>query len=242
MSPRISLAGATGVIGRRLVPLLLDAGYAVTGTTRAPEKAEALKALGVQPVVVDVFDARALAEAVTRARPDVVIHQLTDLPPGLDPARMAEATVRNARIRTEGTRNLAAAAVAAGARRMIAQSIAWAYAPGREPHVEDDALDLASAEPRATSIREIVALEDATLKTPPLEGVVLRYGQLYGPGTGFDRPYGSAPLHVDAAALAACLSVDTTTPGLYNIAEPNDAVTTDKARRNLNWDPGFRLG
>jgi len=226
---------------RRLVPLLLDAGYTVAGTTRSPEKAAALEARGVEPVAVDVFDARALAQAVAGARPEVVIHQLTDLPPGLDPALMAEATVRNARVRTVGTRNLAAAAVGAGARRLIAQSIAWAYAPGGEPHAEEDPLDLAAGEPRATSIRGIVALESAVLNTPPLEGIVLRYGQLYGPGTGSDRPSGSAPLHVDAAALAACLSVATAQPGTYNIAEANGSVATDKARRDLRWDPSFRL-
>src|SRR5262249_31205407 len=101
---KIFLAGAGGAIGKRLVPLLLDAGHQVVGTTRSTTKADALRAAGVEPVVVDVFDAPALSRAVSAARPDIVVHQLTDLPPGLDPARMVEGTCRNARMRREGTR------------------------------------------------------------------------------------------------------------------------------------------
>src|SRR5215469_17589340 len=108
---RIFLAGATGMIGKRLVPLLLHAGHYVIGTTRSPAKSEALRAAGVDPVVVDVFDAAALAHAVSAGRAEIVIHQLTDLPPGLDPSRMAEGTRRNARMRAEGTENLVAAAL-----------------------------------------------------------------------------------------------------------------------------------
>jgi len=106
MTPRLFLAGAGGAIGRRLAPLLLADGWSVTGTTRSPEKAPMLAGMGVEPVVVDVFDADRLRDAAVRARPSVVVHQLTDLPPGLDPARMEEARVRNLRIRDEGTRNL----------------------------------------------------------------------------------------------------------------------------------------
>ena len=137
MGHRIFLAGASGAIGQRLIPQLLAAGHQVTGTTRNADKAAILRALGVGPVVVDVFDAEALSRAMLAAKPDIVVHQLTDLPPGLDPSRMGEAVVRNARIRDEGTRNLVAAAVASGVRRMVAQSIAWAYAPGPEPHGEE---------------------------------------------------------------------------------------------------------
>src|SRR5215475_10251430 len=124
---KIFLAGAAGAIGSRLVPLLIRAGHEVTGTTRSAAKAEKLRELGAQPVLVDVFDLAALRDAVAAAHPEILIHQLTDLPRGLDPAQMGAAVARNARIRTEGTRNLVAAAVAAGARRFIAQSIAWAY-------------------------------------------------------------------------------------------------------------------
>jgi nucleoside-diphosphate-sugar epimerase len=241
MSHRIFLAGATGAIGQRLVPLLRAAGHDVAGTTRGDAKAAALRALGAEPVVVDAFDADALKRAVTAFRPDIVIHQLTDLPPGLDPAKMADALVRNARIRDEGTRNLVQAALAAGARRMIAQSIAWIYAPGTTPHHESDALKVEADGSYNVSIAGVVALETQTLHSPPLDGIVLRYGQLYGPGTGRDAPEGTAPLHVDAAAHAALLAIEHGEPGIYNIAEPNDLIATDKARRNLGFDARFRL-
>src|ERR1051326_6509754 len=108
MTKHLFLAGASGVIGRHLIPLLLRDGWSITGTTRPPDKVKELEALGIEPAVVDVFDAAALSEAVLRARPTVVVHQLTDLPPALDPARMGEARARNARIREEGTGNLIA--------------------------------------------------------------------------------------------------------------------------------------
>jgi nucleoside-diphosphate-sugar epimerase len=237
---RIFLAGASGVIGRRLVPLLLAAGHAVTGTTRSGEKARELKVGGVDPVVVDVFDAAALRDAAVVARPDVVIHQLTDLPDVLDPKQMSDWLVRNARLRVEGTANLVGAAQAAGARRLIAQSIAFAYADGREPHDEDD--PLVSAEPSApgaTTARGVLALEDAVLHAPGIDGIVLRYGRLYGPGT-WNTPNARAPLHVDAAAHAALLAVTRGSPGAYNIAEDDGAVAIDRARKELGFDPAFR--
>ena len=241
MGRRIFLAGASGAIGQRLARLLIEAGHRVTGTTRSRRKADRLSALGVEPVVVDVFDAEALRLAVSSAHPEIVIHQLTDLPDGLDPALMEKAVFANARIREEGTRNLVEAAIAAGASRLIAQSIAWIYAPGPEPHHEGDPLDRNAEGSRAVSIGGVIALEDRTLNSPPLEGVVLRYGQLYGPGTGFDAPKGASPVHVDAAAHAALLAMDRCPPGIFNIAEPNPHVATDKAREVLGWDPRFRL-
>jgi nucleoside-diphosphate-sugar epimerase len=237
----IFLAGASGAIGRRLVPLLRAAGHRVFGTTRDPAKAEALRRLGAEPVVVDVFDARALSDAVAAARPEVVIHQLTDLPPGLDPARMAEAGPRNARIRSEGTRNLVVAAREAGVRRLIAQSIAWVYAPGTPPYAEDHPLDRSPDNPRRVSIDGVVALEAQVLHTPPLEGIVLRYGQFYGPGTGADAPPAPGSVHVDAAAQAALLAVDRGRPGLCHGAEPGGPALVEKAVRELGWDPAFRL-
>jgi nucleoside-diphosphate-sugar epimerase len=236
MTPRLFLAGAGGAIGRRLAPLLLADGWSVTGTTRSPEKAPMLAGMGVEPVVVDVFDADRLRDAAVRARPSVVVHQLTDLPPGLDPARMEEARVRNLRIRDEGTRNLIAAALAAGARRLVAQSVAFAYAPGPTPHGEDDPLDVGAAGGPGISARGVASLERQLLDAP-LEGLVLRYGRLYGPGTGFDRPTGPGPLHVDDAAEAARLAVTGGTPGIYNIAEADGAVAIARAERLLGWRP-----
>jgi nucleoside-diphosphate-sugar epimerase len=242
MIHRVFLAGAGGAIGRRLTPLLVAAGHPVVGTTRSIEKADAIRALGAEAVVVDVFDAAALARAVAVAAPDIVIHQLTDLPRGLDPSKMDEAVQRNARIRTEGTRHLVDAAVAAGVRRLIAQSIAWAYAPGAEPYDENAPLDLAAEGRRAVSVGGVVALERTVLGAP-LEGIVLRYGQLYGPGTGADVRDGASPVHVDDAARAALLALDHGGPGVYNIAERGGAVDVGKADRDLGWraeprDPG----
>ena len=125
LGPRVWLAGATGAIGKRLVPLLVQHASTVFGTTRSAARAAALRRQGVEPVVVDVFDAAALTRAMIDAGPDVVIHQLTDLAFIHDPGRREEALTRNARLRAEGTRNLVAAAREAEARRLIAQSIAW---------------------------------------------------------------------------------------------------------------------
>ncbi|UVK50818.1 NAD(P)-dependent oxidoreductase [Mesorhizobium sp. AR02] len=240
MGHRIFLAGASGAIGQRLIPQFLAAGHQVTGTTRNANKAATLRALGVEPAVVDVFDAEALSRVMLAAKPDIVVHQLTDLPPGLDPSRMGEAIVRNARIRDEGTRNLVAAAVASGVRRMVAQSIAWAYAPGPEPHAEADPLDGGASGNRGISVGGVIALEKAVLNAP-FEGVVLRYGQLYGPGTGTDAAAGASPVHVDAAAYAALLALDKGAPGIFNVAEPNQAVSTQRAVEELGWRADFRL-
>ncbi len=236
---RIFLAGASGVIGRRLTPLLIAAGHAVTGTTRSRDKAEELEACGVTAAVVDVFDAGALREAVVRASPDVLIHQLTDLPDVLDPARLAEVLRRNSRLRIEGTANLVAAA--GGVRRLIAQSIAFAYASGPEPHAEQDPIASGEgSEPVAITARGVRALEAAVLDARDIDGIVLRYGRLYGPGT-WNTPNARAPLHVDAAAQAALLAVTRGAPGIYNIAEDDGAVTIEKARGDLGFDPAFRL-
>ncbi|MGX7874790.1 NAD-dependent epimerase/dehydratase family protein [Mesorhizobium sp. ORM6] len=240
MAYRIFLAGASGAIGRRLIPQLLAAGHHVTGTTRNTDKAATLRTLGVESAVLDVFDAEALSRAMLAAKPDIVIHQLTDLPPGLDPSRMGEAVVRNARIRDEGTRNLVAAAIASGVRRMVAQSIAWAYASGPEPHGEADPLDGTAGGSRGISVGGVIALEKAVLSAP-LAGIVLRYGQLHGPGTGADTPAGSSPVHVDAAAYAALLAIDKGAPGIFNVAEPNPVVSTQKAIDELGWRADFRL-
>src|SRR5262245_19537457 len=134
----IFVAGATGVIGRPLVTLLVRAAHTVTGSTRSAGKAADISALGAMPAIVDAFDAAALMQAVAAARPQVVIHQLTDLPDSSDPAGMAASRARNSRLRIEGTANLVAAAKAAGAKRLIAQSIAFLYAPGPTPHRATD--------------------------------------------------------------------------------------------------------
>jgi len=169
---RIFIAGASGVIGVRLVPLLVADGHAAAGMTRSPDKAGQLRDLGADPVICDVFDRDALIRAVAAFRPDVVFHQLTDLPDRED--EIAAYGDRNSRIRTEGTRNLIAAA---GTARVIAQSISWEL-----------------PENRATTAEH----ERAVLQAG---GVVIRYGQLYGPGTYFEAGPPEPPrIHVDDAA------------------------------------------
>jgi nucleoside-diphosphate-sugar epimerase len=233
------LAGVSGVIGRRLAPLLAAEGWRVVGMTRSREKAAGLRALGIEAVIVDVFDALSLTAAVAEAEPEVIVHQLTDLPPVLDPARMVEATARNARIRDEGTRNLVQAAVGARARRFIAQSIAFAYAEGPTPHDEGDALAVAAEGRAGVSARGVASLEAQTLAAP-FDGAVLRYGRLYGPGTGFESPAGAAPLHVDAAAKAVLLVLAHGARGIFNIAEDDGAVSSEKAKQELHWSATWR--
>jgi hypothetical protein len=174
---RVFVAGATGVIGTRLLPLLVAAGHTVCGMTRSPEKLDLIRAVGAEPALCDVFDADTLVDAVTAFAPDAVMHQLTDLPDAVE--QLPQFAARNDRIRTEGTRNLLAAARAAGARRFLAQSIAWRPA-GRGAIVEQHEHQVLHA-----------------------NGVVIRYGQLYGPGTFYeDRVPPHPRIHVDAAAEA----------------------------------------
>ncbi len=208
---KIFVAGATGVLGRMLVPLLVKAGHEVVGMTRDPAKQESVRRLGAWPVVVDVFDREALAETLQSERPDAVVHQLTSL--------NAADYAGNNRIRIEGTRNLVDAARAAGVERIVAQSYCL-YAPGEGPAHEDDPLDTRSGA-FARSIEGVLALEKAVSEVP--EGVILRYGTLYGPGTWFDR-YGpiterirrgefaatddvTSFVHVEDAARAALLAL-----------------------------------
>jgi nucleoside-diphosphate-sugar epimerase len=237
---KIFLAGAGGAIGRRLVPLLRAAGHEVVGTTRSADKAAAVAALGAEPVVVDVFDADALARAVKAAAPQVVMHQLTDLAFAPNTPRYEEGLERNARLRIDGTRNLVTAAKAAGVRRFIAQSIAFVYAPKEGTLLETDPLDISATGASKRTVDGVVALEQATLELP--EGIVLRYGFLYGPGTWFENEKRAKPgLHVDAAAQAAVLAISKGKRGIYNIAEDDGAISSEKAKSELGFDAGFRI-
>ena len=241
MNSRVFVAGASGAIGRRLCRLLVNDGWEVVGTTRSPDRASALEAIGVHPIIVDVFDENALRRAVIDSKADIVIHQLTDLPPALDPTKMAEARIRNVRIREAGTRNLVAAAVARGIKRMVAQSIAFAYAPGPMPYREGSPLDVAAADAaNALSARAVASLEQQVLGAP-FVGIVLRYGKLYGPGTGFDGPRGAGSLHVDAAADAARRAITRGKTEIYNIAEDDGTISSVKAEQELGWSSRFRI-
>jgi nucleoside-diphosphate-sugar epimerase len=240
MSMRIFLAGAGGAIGRPLTKLLVAAGHAVIGMTRSHQKAATIEAAGATPAVVDAYDGDAVRDAIVAAAPEVVMHQLTDLPSIRDPATYPAGLAANARLRIMATPNLLAAALAAGARRFITQSVAFAYAPGTGARREEDPLDFAG-EGRGTLMRGVLALEALTLGAPGVEGIVLRYGMLYGPGTWYEAPAAPGSLHVEAAAQAALLAVTRGRPGIYNIAEEDGAVAVDKARRELGFDPTFRL-
>jgi nucleoside-diphosphate-sugar epimerase len=191
---RIFVAGASGVIGVKLVPLLVAAGHEVAGMTRSPEKAEGLGMLGAEPIVCDVFDVNALSGAVVGFGAEVVIDELTALPD--DPGRIAEFEGANTRIRREGTRNLLAAAKAAGAARILAQSVAW---------------QLGGDAGAAVAERERAVLD--------AKGVVLRYGRLYGPGTYYEVEKPPPPrIHVDEAARRT-LSALARESGVLTIAD-----------------------
>jgi nucleoside-diphosphate-sugar epimerase len=238
---RIFLAGATGAVGRPLLRLLVRGGHMVTATTRSAAKGADIEAAGATAVVVDAYDGEAVRAAVIAARPEVVIHQLTDLPATRDPATYPAALAANARLRIVATPNLAVAARAAGARRIITQSVAFAYAPGLPPLAETHPLDYAAEGTRASLVRGVAALEALTLATPGLEGIALRYAYLYGPGTWYATAGGTGFVHVDAAAHAAVLALTRGEAGVYNIADDDRAVSIDKARHDLGFDPAFRI-
>lgn len=238
-SKRIFLAGASGAIGQQLAPLLIADGWQVVATTRSADKATLLHEMGVEPVVVDVFDAAALRSVITEFKPEIVIHQLTDLPHALEASKMTEALVRNARLRNEGTRNLIESSVLAGAKRLIAQSISFIYADGPLPHREEDPF-LAETHPvYGETVQGVASLERQVLNAP-IEGIVLRYGLFYGPGTGFDGPIAPGSVHVSAAAKAAQLAITNGAPGIYNVAENDGTVTTKKAAQLLGWNAAWR--
>jgi nucleoside-diphosphate-sugar epimerase len=219
--------------------LLVNSGHQVVGTTRSAGKAAAIAALGAEPAVVDVFDAEAIKRAVVAAKPDAVIHQLTDLAHAPGTPQYEEGLKRNARLRTEGTPNLAAAARAAGVRRLIAQSIAFIYASGPGARIETDPMAPAEGA-MARTIPAVKALEDAVLAMP--EGIVLRYAYFYGPGTWSPEGPGRRPcVHVDAAAQAAANALTRGEPGVYNVGEDDPSLSSEKAKRLLGFDPDFRL-
>ncbi|SNS39821.1 Nucleoside-diphosphate-sugar epimerase [Geodermatophilus saharensis] len=238
---RVLLAGGTGAVGRPVLPLLIAAGHQVTATTRSPARVEQLRAAGAEPVVVDAFDSATLRAAVTAARPDVVVHQLTALAtPAQDYGSWLADTNR---LRAEVTPVLVDAARDAGARRVVAQSASFTTAP-RGPWLLDEDAPLDTDAPGALRghVQANLALERAVLGTDGVDGVVLRYGFLYGPGTGFAPGGGFAEavrtgrqpivgdgegrypfVHVDDAAAVTVAAVERGAPGVYNVVDDDPA-------------------
>jgi 2-alkyl-3-oxoalkanoate reductase len=229
------------------VPMLVAAGHEVTGSTRSDLRAEAIRAAGATAAVVDALDAGALRRAVAHASPDVVVHELTALPDRFDP-RDPDVYAATNRLRSEGTRNLIAAARAAGARRFVCQSIAFAYAPGPVPEVkhEDAPLNLGAPPPFGEGVRVIDEMERTVLQTEGFDGLVLRYGWFYGPGTYYaDDGYTAREvrrrrfpiigrgaglfsfIHVDDAAAATVAAVERGAPGVYNIVDDEPGAMRD---------------
>ncbi|MCW3024868.1 MAG: NAD(P)-dependent oxidoreductase [Solirubrobacterales bacterium] len=248
---RVFVAGATGVIGQRLLPLLISEGHHVTGMTRSARRGEALRAQGAEPVVADALDQPAVTEAVLHARPDAVIHQLTSLPRRIDPRKIERDFQTNDQLRSEGTRILVEAARRAGAGRIVAQSIAFMYEPGPPGTIHDEQ-DPLVREPPAAFARTAGAVKTLERTVLQAGGMVLRYGYFYGPGSAISHEGSFAEdlrrrrmpvvgrgggvwsfVHVDdaAAATVATLSAKpglaSRSGGVYNIVDDDPAPVAE---------------
>ena len=248
---KIFVAGGTGAIGRPLIAALLAKGHAVVALTRFPEKAQALVDRGVEPAVADVFDADGLTAVVSRAEPEVVIEQLTALPRTYTRESMNAAAALNNRIRLEGGANVLAAAQAAGVRRYLRQSVAFWAIPGPGFADEDTPLAFDASPAVAAGSREATELEHRLLGNSNIDGVVLRYGFFYGPGTWFN-PDGDVArqvqeqqfpivgngegvwswLHIEDAAMATVAAAERGSPGIYLIANDQPLAVRE-------WLPAF---
>jgi nucleoside-diphosphate-sugar epimerase len=245
---RIFVAGATGAVGRALVPALVSAGHSVTGMTHSPEKANAIRRAGAEPVVADGLNARAVRAAVISARPDVIIDEMTDLATATDLRHFDRAFAVTNRLRTDGTDHLLAAAREAEVKRFIAQSFCgWTFSrEGGPVKTETDALDPDPPQELARTLDALRYLEEIVTKSIHTEGIVLRYGSFYGPDTGmFSRAmidelrHRRVPLigtgagwwsfvHVDDAASAAVAAIEHGKPGqIYNIVDDEPAQVSE---------------
>jgi nucleoside-diphosphate-sugar epimerase len=248
---KIFVAGATGVLGRELIPQLVARGHEVVGMTKTASKQDVVRSLGALPVVADALDPGAVAEAVASAEPEVIVHQLTALTGKVSlrearhPERSSGVIMTN-RLRTEGTDHLLAAGRAVGARRFVAQSIAaFRFARTGRPFVtEADPLDPNPPAAMRTGLAAILHLEQAVTTIEWGEGLALRYGSFYGPGTGFSRAPDAvmaAPIrkrrfplvgdgggvwsfvHIEDAAAATAAAVEHGQPGIYNVVDDEPA-------------------
>ncbi len=242
---KVFVGGGTGAIGSPLVRGLVDAGHEVVATTRSQEKVESLRAAGAEPVVADGLDRESLVEAVTEARPEVVVHELTALPSRFDTRRFDRTFEMTNRLRTQGTDNLLEAARAAGTRRFVVQSFAgWPYEPSGGPvKTEEDALNPDPPKAMRPTLDAIRHLETAVLGADELDGIVLRYGGFYGPGTGVavmldeirrrrfpivGRGSGMwSFVHTDDAANGTLAAIERGAPGIYNIVDDEPAPVSE---------------
>ena len=254
---RVFVAGATGAIGKQLVPRLVEAGHEVHGMTRSESKQAMLYELGAVPVVADALDPDQVAEAVGRARPDVIVHQLTAIPATLDLRHFDRDFALTNRLRTEGTDHLLSAGQAVGVRRFVAQSHILSYArTGRPVKSEEDPFDRSPAREMRETLAAIRHLEEAVLGARWTEGIVLRYGAFYGPGTSLAPGEEQFELvrkrkfplvgngagvwsfvHIADAAEATVAAVEHGKPGIYNVVDDDPAPVAE-------WLPALahRLG
>jgi nucleoside-diphosphate-sugar epimerase len=241
---KIFLAGATGVVGRRLVPLLVAGGHDVVATTRTPGKIATLRAAGADALLVDGLDKEAVMKAVASSRPDVIVHQMTALASIRNLKKFDEEFALTNRLRTEGTENLLAAARVAGTQKLLAQSYTgWTNERrGGRIKTEDDPLDSNPPKAMIKTLGAIRTLETMALKASGLTGIVLRYGSFYGPGTSLSEDgeivkmirqrkfplVGNGAgvwsfIHIDDAARATQLAIERGTSGIYNIVDDDPA-------------------
>jgi nucleoside-diphosphate-sugar epimerase len=244
---RVFVAGATGAIGRQLVPRLVAAGHEVHGMTRSESKQAMLSELGAVPLVADALDPDQVAEAVARARPDVIVHQLTAIPEAVDMRHPDRAFELTNRLRTEGTDHLLSAGQAVGVRCFVAQSNIAAYArTGATVKSEEDPVDVSPAGVMQANVAAIDYLEEAVLSATWTEGIVLRYGWFYGPGTSMAPGKESYELvrkrrfplvgdaggvwsfiHVADAAEATVAAVEHGARGIYNVVDDDPAAVAE---------------
>jgi nucleoside-diphosphate-sugar epimerase len=245
---KILVAGAGGVVGRRLIPILVEAGHSVVGMTRSPAKTAAIRAGGAEPVVGDALNAKAVMAAVQRVEPEVVVHELTAIPVRLNFRKFDREFELTNRLRTEGTDHLLAAAHAVGTRRFVAQSFAgWPYArQGGPVKTEEDPLDPSPPAALRRSLAAIRYLEAAVLGAQSIEGIVLRYGAFYGPGTSLgeggsileDIRHRRFPMvgcgtgiwsfiHINDAARATLAAIERGPTGVYNIVDDDPAPVSE---------------
>lgn len=251
---KVFIAGGTGAIGRPLIAELLARGHDLIALTRSAEKAQALMELGIKPAIADVFDADSVEAVLRRTRPEVVIEQLTALPKAYTRESMTAAAALNTRLRLEGGANMLAAAQAAGVRRYLRQSIAFWAAPGTGLADEDTPLALDASPAVAADARIVQEIERRLLGTANIEGVVLRYGFFYGPGTWFN-PDGDVAgqvrrqefpvigngdgvwswLHIEDAAMATVIAAERGNPGVYLIANDQPLAVRQWLPAFANW-------